>query len=64
MEIPYTALKPDALHGIIEEFINREGTDYGMVESTMDKKVQQVIAQLKRGMRASSLIPSPRAATS
>lgn len=49
MEIPYTALSPDALRGVIEEFIFREGTDYGEQEFTLEDKIGQVRSQLESG---------------
>ena len=49
MEIPYTALSPDALRGVIEEFISREGTDYGPVDYSLEDKIEQVKAQLESG---------------
>jgi len=47
--IPAEQLSPDALLGLIEEFITREGTDYGEVEWSLERKVEQVRAQLRRG---------------
>jgi uncharacterized protein YheU (UPF0270 family) len=49
MNIPYQELAVDTLTAIIEEFISREGTDYGAHETSLEKKVQQVMNQLKRG---------------
>ena len=49
MEVPYTKLSNEALHGVIEEFISREGTDYGDVEYSFEAKIEQVLSQLKRG---------------
>ncbi|HSC69070.1 MAG TPA: YheU family protein [Cellvibrio sp.] len=48
MIIPYEQLSSDALQGLIEEFITREGTDYGMEEVSLSSKVEQVRQQLKR----------------
>ncbi len=48
MIIPYTELSPEALQGLIEEFITREGTDYGEGEFTLAQKVAQVRVQLER----------------
>jgi len=47
--IPHTALSPEALRGVIESFVLREGTDYGEREYTLDEKVAHVMAQLERG---------------
>lgn len=49
MEIPYTGLSPETLVAIIEEYVSREGTDYGVQEYTLADKVQQVRRQLERG---------------
>lgn len=49
MNIPYQELAVETLTAIIEEFISREGTDYGAHETSLEKKVQQVMSQLKRG---------------
>ncbi len=49
MEIPYTALSADALQGVIEEFISREGTEYGDVEYSLEDKIAQIKAQLETG---------------
>ena len=49
MEIPPDALSAAALRGIIEEFITREGTEYGASEVPLETKVAQVIAQIRRG---------------
>jgi uncharacterized protein YheU (UPF0270 family) len=49
MIIPYTALSPDTLKGIIEEFVSREGTEYGVTDVSMSTKIEQVRRQLERG---------------
>ena len=49
MIIPWTSLSEDALRGVIEEFITREGTDYGDRVISLDDKVEQVRGQLDRG---------------
>ena len=49
MQIPYQQLSDAALRGIIEEFITREGTDYGEREYSLEDKVAQVRRQLERG---------------
>ena len=51
-------LSPDTLKGVVEEFVLREGTDYGYGHSlgsessrshTLETKVAQVMRQLERG---------------
>ncbi len=46
--VPHTELSPDALTGVIQSFVLREGTDYGAQEVSIDTKVQQVLRQLER----------------
>jgi uncharacterized protein YheU (UPF0270 family) len=47
MRIPYTALSPESLRGIIEEFVTREGTEYGGRDYSLEEKVTQVLRQLE-----------------
>ncbi|HEU5442823.1 MAG TPA: YheU family protein [Steroidobacteraceae bacterium] len=42
-------LSAEALRGVIESFVLREGTDYGEREFSLEQKVAQVRAQLERG---------------
>jgi uncharacterized protein len=49
MEISADQLSPSALQGIVEEFITREGTDYGLVESSLEEKIAEVMAQISNG---------------
>lgn len=49
MIIPWQNLSADALSGIIEEFIMREGTDYGLEEVPLERKKQDLLNQLKAG---------------
>ncbi|HVS77377.1 MAG TPA: YheU family protein [Steroidobacteraceae bacterium] len=49
MVVPHGALSADALRGVIESFVLREGTDYGELEHSLEAKVAQVRAQLERG---------------
>jgi uncharacterized protein len=47
--VPYADLSADALLGVIESFILREGTDYGWRDVAHDEKVAQVRRLLERG---------------
>ena len=47
--IPVEKLSPEALAGVIDEFISRDGTDYGETEAPREKKFRQVKEQLLRG---------------
>ena len=49
MIIPYSKLNPDALEGLVEEFVTREGTEYGRDDISLRDKVSQVLVQLKSG---------------
>lgn len=49
VKISYEQLSPEALHGVIEEFVTRDGTDYGEVEIALETKIDQVLAQIKSG---------------
>jgi uncharacterized protein len=49
MIIPYEKLSPEALQGLIEEFVTREGTDSGYTEKSMDDNVAMVKKQLRQG---------------
>ena len=46
-KIPWDELSEDALLGIIEEFVTREGTEYGDSEILLETKCQQVMQQLR-----------------
>ncbi len=48
-KIPVEALSPQALDGLIEEFVTRDGTDYGAEERTLDDKKDAVRRQLDSG---------------
>ena len=50
MIIPHTRLRPDLLRAIVEEYVTREGTDYGAVVYSLSAKVDSVIKQLGSGM--------------
>ncbi|HEY3699783.1 MAG TPA: YheU family protein [Spongiibacteraceae bacterium] len=47
--VPPEQLSDEALQGVIEEFIMREGTDYGAVEWSLADKARQLRAQLRSG---------------
>ena len=48
--IPVDKLSAEALHGIIQEFISRNGTDYGEFEASVEKKFRQVKQKLENGL--------------
>jgi hypothetical protein len=49
VDIDYRTLSAEALRGLIEEFITRQGTDYGAREVSLDDKVEDVERQLDSG---------------
>ena len=49
-KIPVNKLSPEALRGVIEEFISRDGTDYGETEVPMETKFRQVKCKLESGL--------------
>ena len=49
IQVPHAQLSPDALRGVVESFVLREGTDYGERECSLQEKVRHVMRQLDRG---------------
>lgn len=49
MVIPHRQLSIEALRGVVEEFVTREGTDYGGTNVPLEAKVAEVLVQLDRG---------------
>jgi uncharacterized protein YheU (UPF0270 family) len=49
MIIPHQRLSPDALRGVIEAYVTREGTDYGVQEVPLATEVFQVQQHLDAG---------------
>ena len=47
--IPVHKLSPEAVRGIVDEFISRAGTDYGAVESSRERNFRQVWEKLATG---------------
>ena len=49
VKIPLGELSSEALEGVIEEFVMREGTDYGHRDYTLDEKRTRVLRALETG---------------
>jgi len=49
LHIPYQALSAEALRAVIEEFVTREGTDYGHFDHALEAKCAAVQRQLETG---------------
>ena len=47
VELDPDQLSPGALRGLVEEYVTREGTDYGHVDWSLEDKVAQVFRQLE-----------------
>lgn len=45
--IPYQSVDSDTLTAMLEEFVTRDGTDYGEFEATLSVRVGQVRHQLE-----------------
>lgn len=48
IEVPLSSLSREATEGLVDEFITREGTDYGEREHTLAEKRASVMRQLER----------------
>jgi uncharacterized protein YheU (UPF0270 family) len=48
--IVWQDLSEEALTGVIEDFVTREGTEYGQHETSLSTKVAAVKNQLERGL--------------
>lgn len=49
IEIDPDSLSAEALRGLVEEFVSREGTDYGHADRSLESKVADVHRQLDSG---------------
>jgi uncharacterized protein YheU (UPF0270 family) len=47
--VPHQDLSADALRGVVESFVLREGTDYGERDASHEDKVADVMRQLEQG---------------
>jgi len=49
MIIPYDELSEDALQSLIDDFVTRDGSDYGLEEISRQEKAAQLLVALKTG---------------
>ena len=49
LRISHRSLNANTLKNLLEEYVTREGTDYGANEVTLDTKVREVEQQLNSG---------------
>lgn len=66
--IPHDQLSPEALQGLVEEFVTRNGTDNGYTHNTLSQNVAMVFRQLERGeavimydhiTQTANIVPNP-----
>ena len=48
-EVPLEALEPGTLRRLAEEFVTRDGTDYGLRERSLEEKVEGLMQALQTG---------------
>jgi uncharacterized protein YheU (UPF0270 family) len=63
VEIAYSDLSEEALRGVVESFVLREGTDYGVRPHSLQEKVDQVLQQLRRGQAQILFDPDSQSVT-
>lgn len=49
MLVPWDQVNQETLTSLLEEFVTRDGTDYGEREMSVASRVAQAMGQLKRG---------------
>lgn len=47
IDVPYERLDPDTLRKMVQEFVTRDGADWGEPGCTLEDKVDQVLRQLR-----------------
>ncbi len=47
VEVPYDRINPDTLRNMIQEFVTRDGADWGDTGCSLEDKVEQVLEQLR-----------------
>lgn len=63
VELSPDQLSARALRGLIEDFVTRDGTDYGAVEQSTEAKCERVSAQLASGEARVVFDPDTETAT-
>ena len=56
--VPCENLQPETLRAVVENFVTREGTDYGTTEHSLTDKVDDVLRQLRDGRARLSFDPA------
>lgn len=47
--VPWDSLEPETLISLVEEFVTREGTEYGEFDVGLQPKVNRVVAGVREG---------------
>jgi uncharacterized protein len=47
-DVPYDRINPDTLRNLIQEFVTRDGADWGDAGCTLEDKVEEVLQQLRK----------------
>lgn len=47
VDVPVERLDAEVLAALLEEFASRDGTDYGAVECSLEKKTKQLLGKLQ-----------------
>ncbi|MBE0596811.1 MAG: YheU family protein [Desulfuromonadales bacterium] len=47
VDVPYDRLDPETLRRLIQEFVTRDGFDWGETGGTLEDKVREVLHQLR-----------------
>jgi hypothetical protein len=47
VEVPYEQINPDTLRKMIQEFVTRDGADWGDAGCSLEEKIKQVLEQLQ-----------------
>ena len=50
--VPWQDIPADTLTNLIEEFVTRDGTDYGELETSLTARVEQIRRRLRDGNAA------------
>ena len=49
IDVPYAQINPETLRNLIQEFVSRDGADWGDSGCSLEDKVDEVLRQLKNG---------------
>lgn len=63
VKISWQSLSADALTGVIDDFVLREGTEYGAAEVSLDAKRERVREQLRRELAVIWFDPETQSVT-